>query len=394
MKDVDNENYRLGTRPKAGRLVGAPGRRLHSPDAALGVKLLNVSLAELAVPQRVVPLQLRPDDREPTRCTILTFTIRGIPFHDLSGQMREMFEQSKTAFGEWRFGDRKVPLEPIVLGLPGVLNDVPLQTAPTVWQRPGLDAEWEQEAELWVKLRNFKWMEELKSNLHHFERRLIALRGAVASTMKVKDPRVLQVARYYTSSDGTIVIMTPATPDKQEHTEQLKKWLLALERGELTKKIPELAEDFWPIRCSKTGRPLRISTLDTSTSSSTAAPPAYRVVVDRDDYSYEFPKASFGVDRDITPPAKPFSVMGIFIAVALLVILLGLIGLCIFYYSRRSKARPRSSKRLDGGCIPLAAAAKAKANRKDCAATNKGGPQQTRGKASTSPTKRKGYAGS
>lgn len=49
MKDVDNENYRLGTRPKAGRLVGAPGRRLHSPDAALGVKLLNVSLAELAV---------------------------------------------------------------------------------------------------------------------------------------------------------------------------------------------------------------------------------------------------------------------------------------------------------------------------------------------------------
>lgn len=27
----------------------------------------------------------------------------------------------------------------------------------------GLDAEWEQEAELWIKLRDFKWLEELKS---------------------------------------------------------------------------------------------------------------------------------------------------------------------------------------------------------------------------------------
>ena len=35
----------------------------------------------------------------------------------------------------------QVPLEPIVLALPGVLNDVPLQTAPTVWQRPGLLAQ-------------------------------------------------------------------------------------------------------------------------------------------------------------------------------------------------------------------------------------------------------------
>lgn len=34
----------------------------------------HVSSAFSVQPQRVVPLQLRPDDREPTRCTILTFT--------------------------------------------------------------------------------------------------------------------------------------------------------------------------------------------------------------------------------------------------------------------------------------------------------------------------------
>lgn len=36
------------------------------------------------------------------------FRIRGIPSYDLLGHMREMFKQSRDAFGEWRFGSRKV----------------------------------------------------------------------------------------------------------------------------------------------------------------------------------------------------------------------------------------------------------------------------------------------
>lgn len=343
-----------------GRLAsGSTRRRLQSTDAALGVKLLNVSLAELAIhyyetqifiqeaiervaaafsvdPRRVVPLQLRPDEREPSRCTIWTFTIRGIPSHDLLGQMREMFENSKNAFGEWRFGSRKVNLEPIVTGLPGVLNDVSLPTGSTVWQRPGLDAEWEQDAELWVKLRNFKWVEELKSNVRQFERRLLKLRDLVASTMKVKDPRVLQVAKYYPTSDGTIIRMTPATPDRREHIEQLNRWLLAFERGELNQKLPELAEDFWPIRSPKTGKPLPLSFLSSSTSSSTTTAPAYRVIAARDDYPYEIPKAPFRLDEEMTPSTKPFPVAGIVITVALLVGLLGVLGLCIFCCRRRA----------------------------------------------------------
>ncbi|CDI81881.1 hypothetical protein, conserved [Eimeria acervulina] len=309
-----NKYHSLGDRLGVVRLaLGSTKRRLQSADAALGVKLLNVPLAELAIhyhetqlfiqeaighvanafavdPQRVVPLQLRPDEREPTKCTIWTFTIRGIPFHDLLGQMREMFEHSKVAFGEWRFGSRKVELEPLILGVPGVLSNVSLQTPPTVWQRPGLDAEWEQEAELWIKLRDFKWLEELKSSVSQFERRLLKLRDVVASTMKVKDPRALQVAKYYSTSDGTIIRMTPATPDKREHIEQLKKWLLAFESGEVNQKVPEVSEDFWPIRSPKTGRPLSLSIFSSSTTSSTVTPLAHRVIVSRDDYSYETPK--------------------------------------------------------------------------------------------------------
>lgn len=38
----------------------------------------------------------------------ICFRIRGIPSYDLLGHMREMFKQSSDAFGEWRFGSRKV----------------------------------------------------------------------------------------------------------------------------------------------------------------------------------------------------------------------------------------------------------------------------------------------
>ena len=50
-----------------------------------------------------------------------------------------------------------------------------------------------------------------------------------------------------------LLACSPATPDKREHIEQLKKWLLAFESGEVNQKVPEVSEDFWPIRSPKTG---------------------------------------------------------------------------------------------------------------------------------------------
>ncbi|CDJ49186.1 hypothetical protein, conserved [Eimeria brunetti] len=403
-----NKYDRLWARLGAGRLAsGINRRRLRGHDAAAGVKLLNVSLTELAIhyyethifiqdavkrvaaafgvePHRVVPLQLRPDEREPTKCTVWTFTIRGILSHDMLGQMREMFEHSKNAFGEWRFGSRKVLLEPLVLGIPGVTNNISLPNASTVWQRPGVDAEWEQEAELWIKLRNFKWLEELKSNVTQFERRLLNLRDVIASTMKVEDPRLLQVAKYHTTPEGTIIRMTPATPDRREHMEQLEKWLLALERGELSKKIPGLAENFWPIRNSKTGRPLPLFSFGSSTSSSTSTPAAYRVVVEPDDYSYELlPKAPAAAEEETqkTTSLKPFPVMGIVVAVVFIFTFLTLLGFCICCCRRRGRLVPPKSTRRTS--------ARAKAGAPSSRQQKKAGKA-----ALASAAKRKGYAGS
>ncbi|CDJ30211.1 uncharacterized protein EMH_0005810 [Eimeria mitis] len=352
----------------------------------------RVATAFSVEPHRVVPLQLRPDDREPTRCTIWTFTIRGILSHDILGQMREMFEHSKDAFGEWRFGSRKVHLEPIVTGLPGVLNDVSFQILPTVWQRPGVDAEWEQEAELWIKLRNFKWLEELRSSVSQFERRLLNVRDAVASAMKMKDPRALQVAKYYTTSDGTIIRMTPATPDRKEHIEQLKSFLLAFEEGKLNEKLPELAKDFWPIRNPETGKPQQLPASSSTTSTSTSTPPAYRVVVRRHDHSYDIPKAPLVVEKETTPSKNQFPVTGIAIVVALLVVLLSLLGLCIFCCRRRRKATSKSAK--PAGSPAATGSVKAKAGSSACTATTNARQQQAGGAALTSSSKRKGYAGS
>ncbi|KAL8272349.1 hypothetical protein Esti_003639 [Eimeria stiedai] len=111
--------------------AGFPPRRLQAAPAELAIKLLNVSVADIAVhyyeahrllqsattqvaaafgidPERVLPLQLRPDERNPTKETIWTFKVRGGSIHDLFGQLREMFRTSGKPFGEWRFGSRKV----------------------------------------------------------------------------------------------------------------------------------------------------------------------------------------------------------------------------------------------------------------------------------------------
>ncbi|CDJ64296.1 hypothetical protein, conserved [Eimeria necatrix] len=209
-------------------------RRLEGVDSALGVKMLNVSLTDIAVhyyeaqtllreaidrvaaafgvePSRVVPLQLRPDEREATACAVWTFTIRGIPSYDLLGHMREMFKQSSDAFGEWRFGSRKVLLEPFSFGLVGVADGIPsssLSDLMAVWQRPGVDADWRHDAELWLKLRDFEWVKSLKDNSSEFEDRLLKLRNTVASIFEVRNPRALQVAKLSTASDGTIIQLT------------------------------------------------------------------------------------------------------------------------------------------------------------------------------------------
>lgn len=51
------------------------------------------------------------------------------------------------------------------------------------------------------------------------------------------------------------IACSATTPDANAHSEQLRKWLLASQKGEVVRKIPELAQDFPPIRSSKTGRP-------------------------------------------------------------------------------------------------------------------------------------------
>lgn len=159
-----------------------PLQHYYETHLLLQEAICQVAAAFAVDPQRIVPLQLRPDERVATASTIWTFTyvqparrrndalcsfslclerdtrtayyahwdgiegrsttflcwgncsctsrnggvcllcqslskrafyrIRDISLHDLLGQMREMFERSRAPLGEWRFGSRKVLLQP------------------------------------------------------------------------------------------------------------------------------------------------------------------------------------------------------------------------------------------------------------------------------------------
>ncbi|XP_026191904.1 uncharacterized protein LOC34619349 [Cyclospora cayetanensis] len=275
----------LGSAVSFGRLdPGMNSRSLQASDQALAVKLLNVSLSEIAIhyyesqillreaaqqvanafgvnSQRVVPLQLRPDDREPTKCTIWTFLIRDIPAHDQLGQLREILQRSPDALGQWHFGSRKVLVEPLITGSAGVSDHVSLPLLQKTWQRPGVEAKWDQEEELWLELLDINWSDDMKNDVSRFEDRLLGLRSALVSTLELVNPRALQIAKYFQTDVGTAIGITvsdclacsPVSPDTEKHKEHLKQCQQALDTGALTRKVPWLAENFPAVRSSQTG---------------------------------------------------------------------------------------------------------------------------------------------
>ncbi|KAL8439085.1 hypothetical protein Efla_007772 [Eimeria flavescens] len=266
-------------------MAGAPPRRLQSSPAALAVKLLNVSLSDIAVhyyeahrflqsatqqvaaafgvpAEKVIPLQLRPDERLPTRHTVFTFTVRGRAAHDLLGQMREMFDNAETPLGEWRAAYiqpskeaaqvlpvrarplqlfflfvRQVAFEPLRLGAPGVVKDVPSPKPLSFWQRPGVEASWPQAAALTLKLAGVDLMHELKTDRQAFEDRLARQRDFAVSAGKLENANSFRVARFAATPGGTLVELAPAlhaecrptTPHTEAHLEQLRRWAHAFE---------------------------------------------------------------------------------------------------------------------------------------------------------------------
>lgn len=368
-----DSGFYCGGRFGCGQLIPiARSRRLGSTDSALAVRLLNVSLSDVAIhyfeahvflleavrkvatafevePQRVIPLQLRPDDRAPTTCTIWTFTIRGISAHDLLGQMREMFERSHEAFGQWHFGSRKVFVEPLILGSAGVVNDANVQSLYTAWQRPGVGAEWVHDPELWLQLEHVDLLQELRTDVRRFESRMLGLRSAVASSLTVDNPKALQVAKYSQTPLGTVIEFTPATPDEHLHMEQLRKWLVAFETKQMASEIPQLAQDFPTIRSSKTGRPLRLSLVNPLASDRTSTSGLFRAVKTPATAIYENPKGAVLADELPSPETNRPVALGVVIALVLLALFAALCALCVYRLRRNRKA---ASTPHGHGCKP------------------------------------------
>ncbi|OEH77073.1 hypothetical protein cyc_02506 [Cyclospora cayetanensis] len=322
----------LGSAVSFGRLdPGMNSRSLQASDQALAVKLLNVSLSEIAIhyyesqillreaaqqvanafgvnSQRVVPLQLRPDDREPTKCTIWTFLIRDIPAHDQLGQLREILQRSPDALGQWHFGSRKVLVEPLITGSAGVSDHVSLPLLQKTWQRPGVEAKWDQEEELWLELLDINWSDDMKNDVSRFEDRLLGLRSALVSTLELVNPRALQIAKYFQTDVGTAIGITPVSPDTEKHKEHLKQCQQALDTGALTRKVPWLAENFPAVRSSQTGRPVPSVLMQPYSSTSTKTP-AFRVTEVLGAYSLPYFKAADIQSNDQTLPTnKPLAI--------------------------------------------------------------------------------------